>query len=188
MASRHVVLGLALAATIAASIWAGTQSDPVVEPVTRSQAGAATADRTSTRKDGAIVDRPLPPGVRAVAAADPGNRLEIGVRPEPASGGRDLFSAYSWQPPPPKPVQAKVVAADLPPPAAPAPTFTYIGRLQSGGRRSFLFLDGDRTQIVTIGDHIGDFRLDAAAGNSVTFTHLPTGLPVTVAAPAAGEQ
>lgn len=182
MRPRHLALVVALAATIAASIWAGSIPSPDV-------VAAAPA-----RGKAPLVAQGAAPGAdRAASAAAGGARaappargdLDLGQRPAPAAHPRDLFAAYGWVPPPVPRSAAPAVAPE--PPQAPAPTFTYIGRLMAGDRESFLFLDGGRTQIVAIGASIGDFRLDAASTNSLTFTHLPTGLPVTVPAPAAGE-
>ena len=195
MRSRHLALAVALAATIAASIWAGSIPSPDVVAAAPGHAGAPlaalgaapaaglpepAADGAGRTAAGAAAG-----GARAAAPAPAPPDLDLGQRPAPAAHPRDLFAAYGWTPPPVARSAAPALAPE--PPQAPAPTFTYIGRLMAGDRESFLFLDGGRTQIVAIGGLIGDFRLDATSTNSLTFTHLPTGLPVTVPAPAAGE-
>ncbi|HUN92471.1 MAG TPA: hypothetical protein VMU33_10465 [Burkholderiaceae bacterium] len=174
-ATRHVLLAAALVATVVATLWGGPTDDAVVAPAVRGR-GAG---------DGGLATG-LSPSPSPSARPPAGRELDLGTRPSPAPAPRDLFAAFSWEPPP-RPLAAAPVAVAPEPPQAPPPTFTYIGRLQAGGRKAYLFLDGGRTLIVGVGDRIGDFRLDAASASDLTFTHLPTGLPVTVAAPSAGD-
>jgi len=170
MPRTRLWLALALAATVALSIQAllwSPDSDgknalvDAVQPLARAH---ASLERPSA--SAAETDR---------GAAQMAGTLRLRPREPAATAPRDLFAAYSWQPPPPP----------SPPPAPQAPPlpFLYTGRIELDGIPIFLLLQGERVLRVGVGDEVGDFTLSSAAGQTLVFLHRPTGLSQMLAAP-----
>lgn len=162
---RWIILAAALALTLAAARWAGSEDrDPPSAPPTRNAAEPAPrADRQPTGTGGA---ERLP----AIELEKLGSR-------KPAAPSADPFPPRSWQaldqeearknaPPPPPP----------PPPQAPPLPFAYMGKLVEDDRTTVFLTRADEHFIVRAGDTIqGAYRVDAIGERSMSMTYLPLG-------------
>jgi hypothetical protein len=163
MARPRPALLLALVGSAGVSAYAlfGDDASEVVQPAARAVAPAHAAVALDTRP----------------AGATPAPSFRLGPRPAASQGPRDLFAAYSWVPPPPPPAAA---APPAPPQAPPVP-FTYGGSIEIADKPIFLLVEGLRTHQVSLGDQVGDFRLQSVTSRSLVFLHIPTGLEQTLA-------
>ncbi|MCL2876154.1 MAG: hypothetical protein FWF12_07680 [Betaproteobacteria bacterium] len=156
MTSRGILLFLALAATLAAVYFAPATENVVVDAVVR----PAAADST------ARVDN----GVRVTAQA-----IALRSRDEADGGDPRLFSAQSWDPPPPlvQEEEPQVIAEVLPPQAPPAPV-QLLGRYEEGGKTvMFALLNGDGI-VLRPGENINaEWRVDSIEAGQVVLTYLP---------------
>lgn len=159
IARRRLLLWGALAATIAASIWAGSipKEGDEVAPSTRRAEALIVADRGGT-----------PSPVRVASKADERVPLALPQRGPATEAAPDLFDAYSWAPP-----KSAAPEKAMPPPPPPLP-FTFSGRIEIEGQPSFLLAEGPRTHIVPVGADVGVFRLESATESELTFIHIPT--------------
>ncbi|MGN6828668.1 hypothetical protein [Paucibacter sp. M5-1] len=155
---RQVLLAAALAAALAATMWAAqieeTADEPVAlaRPKTAGAAAAASAAPPPSRAPWAQVERaPWPEAPQAQLAA--------------------------WGPPPPPPAPPPAPAP--PPEAAPAPVapaFPYqlIGRLEEGGVSQALLSAGNRSLNAKAGDVIdGQWRVERVGPNGLGLLWLP---------------
>lgn len=155
MTPRHLVMGVALAATLAA-VWLGGEegvdSDAgVVEAAPRRQTPSAQVALAPLAAD------------RIAAPTEPVARF--------AAGGPDLFPPQSWKPPPvPTPV---VVAPPPPPPQAPPLPFKYVGRWDAGEGEALFLAQGDRVVSVRVGQTLAQWHLDSVDAGGMNFTYLP---------------
>ncbi|MDR7335196.1 hypothetical protein [Roseateles asaccharophilus] len=162
MTPRHLVLGGALAATLAATAWVATRPDEnagtvaVVEPV---------------RKPTAAASAPAP---------------QTAARQPWAEASAEQLAA--WQPPPPPPAPPppplSTVAAPAPPSAPPLP-YQMIGRLVEGeGAQAVelaLLTSPSRTLSVKRGDVIdGQWRVEQVSTSGVSLTWLPSQIPQNI--------
>lgn len=150
---RWLILGGALAVTVALVVWVGeAPEEPAARPpaAARSASGGAqpAPDKTS----------PADPGSLKLGRADRGaEKREI----------RDLFPKQTWfVPPPPAPAG---------PPQPPPLPFTYLGRLIDNGQVTvYLEDDDDRNLAVRQGDVInGVYKVKRISPAAVTFVYLP---------------
>jgi hypothetical protein len=164
VATRHLLLSLALVATVAAS-FIDLPGDDVPEPTVRSSRSNA-ADRTPAPPAGATAVSPAPAAPAFAASA---------ARPVFAAAVADLFRVHSWQPPPaPAPAPARVAAATPAVTAAPPLPFRYIGKLvQDGGVTAFVSL-GTVTHVLRPGDLVAGYRVASisAAGMELVYLRL----------------
>lgn len=121
----------------------------------------------------AVVAVPSPPPLPAAA---PGSPFAIGERTAPARRPRDLFGAYTWDPPAP----ATRAAAAGPPPPPPPPVapplpFTYAGRVIVDERTTYVLVEGLRVHLLEPGGRVGDFRLASVTPAALVFDHAPSG-------------
>ena len=151
-------LGLAMAATLAATVWAAVQDDDATAPApphrAARQAPAAGADPGA---EGATAWPELPSAQARPAWRD---TLPQGLA--------------AWGPPPP-PTPAPVAAPPAQPEVAQAPEFPYtlIGRLDDGQPRALL-TNRTRSFGAKAADVIDDtWRVDAVDPEGVTLTWLP---------------
>jgi hypothetical protein len=164
---RQRVLGGALAATVAATVWVATQPGddgqaPVaaVQPVRRPAAAASTASAPAT----------------PVAGRQPW-----------AETSAEQLSAWQPAPPPAAPPPPAVVApvAAPAPPSAPPPPYQMIGRLVEGeGAQSVevaLLSGPNRALSVKRGDVIdGQWRVEQIGSSGVSLTWLPARIPQNI--------
>jgi len=95
----------------------------------------------------------------------------------PAASQPVLFDTVSWQPPPPK-----VVEAPPPKPVAPPFPYAYLGGLSEDGVRTSFFTKGERVLPVKAGDTIDAvFRVDEMTDKQMTLTYLPLNETLVVA-------
>ncbi|MCY4746069.1 hypothetical protein NYO99_13870 [Pelomonas sp. UHG3] len=166
MNRRHLTLGSALVATLAATAWVATRpqdpAEPVAAPVRRPAAAASV------------------PSAMPVAAAAPGAR-QPWAEASPAQ-------LAAWQPPPPPPAPPApppTVAAPPPPPMAPTVPYQMIGRVVDGeGAQAveMALLSGPSKALsVKRGDVIdGQWRVEQVSPSGVSLTWLPAKLPQNI--------
>lgn len=164
VAPRHLVLGGALAATLAATAWVATRPQEeaaAVLPVRHAVPAMAAA---------------------ASAASAPGATLRQ------AWAEVDVEQLAAWQPPPPAPLPAPSVNAQVPPPSPIAPPFPYqmTGRLVEGEGAAAIevaMLNGPNSALnVRRGDVIdSQWRVDAVSSSGLRLTWMPAKLSQNVA-------
>jgi hypothetical protein len=154
---RWAILGTALALTLAAIKWAGSNQDLEVKPA---QSPHASATGGQSRE----------------AQAVPHLELEKLRRPQQEGAGADPFAQRNWD------VAARAEAlrnAPLPPPPAPrAPPlpFTYLGKAVEQGKVTVFLSRGDNTYIARVGDTLdGKYRVERVDERTVVFRYLPLG-------------
>lgn len=157
----RLVLGLSLAATLAAMASVSDPEGEVVEATPPAQAGGLLA----AGKAPAIA--PAAPEQDRITLA-----LDKLHRPAAGPGRADLFASKSWFVPPPPPPPPPVVP---PPPSAPPLPFTYMGQLREAPGQEVVFLvKGDRLYTVAIGDVIdGTYRVDGISAGRLDLIYLP---------------
>lgn len=164
MKPRHLVLGLALAATVALVVMGErAPQDGVSQPVVRAaapvRAGApASVARKATPEQ--IIARLVP---RAELVGEPGETFgEAGP----------MFLTQDWNPPPPKAPSAP--PPPPPPPSAPPLPFTFVGKAVQDGKWEVFLAQGEKTHIARANMVIdGIYRVDAIAPPVLTLTYLP---------------
>lgn len=96
---------------------------------------------------------------------------------QPAASQPVLFDTVSWQPPPPK-----VVEAPPPKPVTPPFPYAYLGGLSEDGVRTSFFTKGERVLPVKAGDTIDAvYRVDEMTDKQMTLTYLPLNETLVVA-------
>ncbi len=166
VATRHLLLSLALVATVVAS-FIDLPEDDVPEPTVRSSRSTA-ADRTPLPPADATAVSPAPAAPAFAATA---------ARPVFAAAAADLFRVHSWQPPPAPaaaPAPVPVAAATPAVTAAPPLPFRYIGKLvQDGAVTAFVNL-GTVTHVLRPGDLVAGYRVASisAAGMELVYLRL----------------
>ena len=171
-AQRRRRLAVAMAATLAATVWAAVQdNDGASIPSAPPQQRRAPAARSETPGDStAQWPEPVQPGGRAAWNEPPPQGL------------------VAWGPPPSPPTPS-ALQAPSPEPAASAPPsppdfpYTLIGRLDDGQARALL---SNRTR--SFGARVNDvidgvWRVDAVDSDGVTLTWLPGSVTRTLAFP-----
>lgn len=141
---RHLLLGFALLATVAAAVWvSGREPEGDNEPV-RAKPARTPAPRGA-------------PSEPAPALATP--------QPRTASGEEivNLFPRQSWYVPPPPP-----------PASAPPLPFSYLGKYIDGNEVVVFVSSADQNFVVRKGDIInGNYRIDEIEPPTMTVTYLP---------------
>lgn len=178
MSGGKALLWGVFAATLAATGWTA-----YTEATDREAGGSArTGPAPYARVALAAPAVPAPPAAAdaAMPAATPepaGATIEAAAaRPAPDRPAVNLFPAYSWQPPPPPPA----------PPARPAPPplpFTFAGRLIDQDSTAYLLAEGVRIHEVVVGGEVGDYTLESASAEQLSFLHRPTGEHLPLALP-----
>ena len=169
----HIVLGLALAATLAA-VWFVPAEDDGLATSPRAPAPVVTASGTATQKlfnvMRSVVNRPSVSRDIDVLAILPRERDS-----EEANQGLRLFSSNRGNQVEAAPVEAEPTPEVAPPPPeAPPLPFRFIGRYNDGHRILFFFELYDQSLSVRIGDTITDeYRLERLQGTTLTFRYLP---------------
>ena len=162
MHKRHLLMGVALVATLLASYFDFPQD---VEP----QAPARAAGRSQPALQAAATA----PAAAASDGLGPVRLTAATARPVFAAATADLFRVHSWQPPPPPPPSPGAAAAPLDPVMPPMP-FRYLGKLvQDGGVAAFVSL-GNTTHVLRSGDVVAGYRVASvsAAGMDLVYLQL----------------
>ncbi|KWW32768.1 hypothetical protein ACUXAV_005699 [Cupriavidus metallidurans] len=174
--------GFVLAAVVSWSVMPDPRTNPALAAI-NSGPSWGTMTRHGASSDAAAASHAHhsaakhPPASAAVAQtqthAAPREQLEKLRKPMSAEPGHDPFTASSWLPPPPPPPPPEPVVE--PPPTPPPLPFSFLGALDGNTPKPQIFLgNGDRLLIVSRGDVIdGQYRIDAIATESITFTYLP---------------
>lgn len=157
---RKMVIGGALAATLAAAWFAPDDSADMI---------SAASART--------------PEVQAAQAGPAPSPVFPAIRPRlPDDDMGDAFARQSWQPAPPKKAMMEQAAAAAPAPAsaakgtpgAPPMPIRFLGHFVEDGAAAYFLQIDERNIVAHVGDTIDDtYRLDSAAGGTLTFTYLP---------------
>lgn len=163
MTPRHMLLGVALVATLAAAFWPRQEGDEegnddleVVEPVARRTPALPSVSPPAAQAEAT-------PGTPAGTAAP--------VQRFTAEDLINLFPAQSFRPPP-KPVPPPVIPPPPPPMAPPVP-FTFVGAWTEGGRETIFLERGSQPVSAHVGDTLaGGWRLDAFTPEGLTFTYV----------------
>lgn len=152
---RQYGLWLALALTVAATLWTATNEDDTA-------ADAPMAARAYARPRAAI-----PCSVRPSV---PPATLDLTVLHQPRLGAApgELFDS---EPPPDK--QAELVAAAPPPPAVPPLPYIYAGKLIDGDSYIVFLSEGDKNYSVRVGDALGDWRVKAIRPPQMILSYVP---------------
>ena len=150
---RWTILGLALAATVAASLWLDNpdqeQAPDVVKPLERHH--SQTTDQT-----GAMSKQELP-------------KLADIRKTEDGGPSQDLFQTQSWYVPPPP-----LKKGPPPPPSAPPLPYSYMGKMQEDGKWTVFLSAHNKNYIVKEGDTIdGTYRVEQIAPPLLTLTYTP---------------
>ncbi|SFU62271.1 hypothetical protein SAMN05216350_103193 [Polaromonas sp. YR568] len=163
---RHLVLGLALCITLAATVWV-SQSESEGDGPEPDVSAAARPERA-------------PQASRREASADgtPVLLLDRLSRRAPAGPNQDAFAGRSWVAPPPP-------AAEAPPaaPSAPPLPFTYIGKMQQGetGPVTIHLMQGEQSYSVKKGDVIDKtYRVESIDTAHIVLTYLPLAIKQTL--------
>jgi hypothetical protein len=111
------------------------------------------------------IARPLGP------AGDEPARVGNAALAAASASGRDLFSARSWNPPPPAPPAQEPAA-----PVAPPLPYAFLGKKLEAGSWEIYLSKGEQTVIVREGEIVdGAWRVDKIAPPSMALTYLPLG-------------
>jgi U5 snRNP spliceosome subunit len=163
MNTRHIVLALALAATLAAVFWPQEEEAPelaMVEPVRR--AGPA-----------AVPERQAAPKPEAATARADHELAAPRFEPEMAA---DLFPSQTWVPPPPPPARLPP-----PPPEPPPLPFKYLGRWAEADSEVVFLTHGNGVLRIHGGEVLpGGWRVDEIARTRVVFTYQPLNMQRTL--------
>lgn len=165
MQRRHVLLGLALIATLLAVFLAPPAEEPVVAAVSRPAVARPAAAPVAAAAGGQ--------GARAASAA---TVMPLRARERDTENEPRLLAAQSWDAPPAV-ASTKTAAEPAPsrPQAPPAPV-QLMGRYQEGSKTLLFALHNDQSVVLRAGESIGtEWRVDAVDANQVTLTHLPSG-------------
>ncbi len=170
---RQWGLGLALAATVAATLWAAQQGD---------EADAIAQPAAGKSRPGAAVGRPAPaPAPLTQGTANPPPVDWRAVAREDWAKPADAQLA-AWMPPAPPPPPP---APPPPPPAPPmAPAFPYqlIGRLSDGGVEQALLAGPNRTLAVKAGELIDNqWKVESIGPTGLTLVWQPAKLKQLIA-------
>lgn len=164
--TRWILLGTALAATLAAAVWVGDGATPEVVVVAPSKPAPHNAFAPATRA-----------AKSNSGGATPSLALEkLNRRAAPTDKPANAFPAQSWYvpPPPPKPVPP-------PPPAPPPLPFSYLGKLQEEGKLTVFLAMQDKNFAIKTGDTLeGSYRVDSVDAQRVVFTYLPLNMQQTL--------
>jgi hypothetical protein len=159
---KKTLLGLALAATLAAAWFAPEDDADLITPaVARNKVNAAG------------------PAQQKPAAAFPSTDTALAIRPREQDD--ELGSAFGggqWQNPSPlKPQAARVAiqqASTTKSNAPTAPPIRVLGRYVEDGKIAYFLQVGERNVMARVGDKVGDdYHLDSDGPNGLTFTYLP---------------
>ncbi|MBC7663117.1 MAG: hypothetical protein H7276_04840 [Caulobacter sp.] len=163
-ATRRRRLGLAVVATLAATVWAATQDDASPEDanVPSRAATTRTPPRTASTPTALAQAWPDPPA--------------IAERPSWRDALPQGVAAWGPAPPPPvAPPPARAAAASAPPQPPEFP-YTLIGRIDDGQPWAMLS-NRERSFGAKASDVIDDvWRVDAIDASGVTLTWLPGGI------------
>ena len=170
VAPRQLVLGGALAATLAATAWVATRPED--------EAPVAAAP---VRRPAAVAAAPVVAAASASASAP-----QVGARPAWAEVKPEQLAA--WQPPPPPPpppAPPPVAPTPPPPPVAPPAPYQMIGRVVEGeGAQAVevaLLTGPNKAVSARPGDVIdGQWRVDRVTRDGVRLTWLPGQLPQNI--------
>ncbi len=155
MNRRSLVLGIALAATLAASWWAVVTDD--------SPGDRVAGERSPVSAGGAIRHSESPSAMTS-------GGLAIQREAWPAWGAA-LFQPIIIAAPP-QPISS--VPFDSQPPSAPPLPFVYVGEIQEAGGRAVILTEGDEVHIVRARQRIGElYRVERITATEVEFTYLP---------------
>ncbi len=158
MNRRQLILGTALALTLAAVWWASTLDDE------------ATPESTQSAKATA-------PTTRAARRGNPREAVDLTpLRVTQAEFGQAAPPVFARPSPPPPAPMPVVRRAPVPARAvAPALPYTYIGSLQEeGGKRMLFLLDGERLVTARVGDVLdARYRIEAVDDDGITLIYLP---------------
>lgn len=163
-ARRQLVLGGALAATLAATAWVATRpEDGAVAPV------AAPARRAAT----------------AVSAATPAQPPSQARQPWAEAPPAQLAAWQPPLPPPPPPAPAQAAAVAPAPPVAPPAPYQMIGRVVEGeGAQAVevaLLTGPSKSLSARRGDVLdGQWRVEQVSDGGVRLTWLPAQLPQNI--------
>ncbi len=164
---RKLLLGGALALTLAATLWSALSPDAdeaLAQPVAGERRAAAPAAR---------------PSALAASAAEPLVATNwAAVERQPWALPENSYFA-AWAPPPPPPAPKQVAAPPQPPPAPVAPAFPYqlIGRLVDGDQAQALLAGPNRSLAAKAGDVVdGQWRVDQVTERGLSLTWLPAQL------------
>jgi hypothetical protein len=146
---RKLLLGLALAATLAATWWAASLEEGTPEPTAGDRASAVSPSRSGGAPAAAV----------SLASLD---------APRPALPALPGFlQPRSLQPPPPPPPPASK-------PKAPPLPFRFVGAIEEGDGRAVFLLEGIQVRVVRAGDELGgQYRVERITPASVEFIYLP---------------
>lgn len=167
---RHILMGLALVATFAASVldWPGQ---------TVAEGDNAADDLVATRKHDSTTATPSQPDkvapIAATVAAKASAAKADSKATEPAGqrmhhSKANAFAAHSWLPPV---VQAK--APPAPPPRAPPLPFVYLGKMQDGAAVTAFVSQGGRNHVLHAGDKLPSYQVESITATDITFVYLP---------------
>ena len=154
---RWAILGTALALTLAAIKWAGSNQDLEVKPAQSPHASAAA-------------------GPSHEAQAVPRLELEKLRRPHQEAPGADPFSQRNWDVAARAEARRNAPPLPPPPPRAPPLPFKYLGKAVEQGNVTVFLSRGDNTYIARVGDTLdGKYRVERVDERMVVFRYLPLG-------------
>jgi len=150
MASRRILLGIALAATFAAAFidWPA--------PGETSAAPQARAAATAS----------APPAATVAAVTTAAETEPPPLRERFETQAADAFAPKSWQPPPPPPPKPEA-------PKAPPLPFKYLGKVMQEGEVMAFLGHGARTHLARAGDVLADYRIEDITPAEMTLVYLP---------------
>lgn len=167
-ATRRVVLGIALAATVAAVVFAPSSDDDdvpaSVEPARRERRAAREHEQSRE-----IAGEP-----------SPSRALRSDVPP--------VFQVTTWVKPVARAPVPKAAPAEPVPqePQVPAIPFRIVGRFVENGVAGMFVQYNERTLVARAGDFIGDaYQVQSIADQTMTIVYLPMNVTQTISTGAA---
>lgn len=167
MSSRHALLALLLAGTMAAAFWPRDEADTLVEAVTRPARQAVPGTPPGASTEARPVNEAMPSAPSE--AAGPASEMRFAT-----ADAVNLFPRQSFRPPP-KPAKPAPVLPPPPPPPPMAPPvpFGYVGAWTENGQETVFLSRGEQV----IGTHRGatlpgGWRLDTVSPEGLTFTYV----------------
>jgi hypothetical protein len=166
-AARQGVLGAALVATLAASVWTLLEPPPAEEGDLVSAAAPRTGASPAAR---AAAPAPAP-------APAPVDRQAVPAAPVMAGGPRwtssdgNLFATRRWEPPAAARGNPGSSEPQLPP-APPELPFRYLGKLVDGTQVVAFLAKGNDVLLARKGDVLAGWRVDDLRVDGMRLTHV----------------
>jgi hypothetical protein len=179
LVKRRVAMGITLAITVWLAALADDSDDEIGIQLAHSRQNIADPVKITGASAAGSLDSTsaLPPATSELDWSALAGRT-LSADGETAHSA-DLFKSHDWY----IASKAHEPAAPPPPPVAPHPPFSYLGKLENTPKGTTFFLSADnKVYAVIAGQNLNDaWRLDAETDTSLSLTYLPLGQSRTLA-------